>query len=129
MAINTSRDQDDDVQHSWSPAVITNLILLGRLVERGDPEALAQVLRPIAASLADKASEIRDPASVLLDLGRVADSMLTTISAVIRAWKLNQADDEETRIDVELALKGLRGVRVALHSLYKEAEFLAGDAS
>jgi hypothetical protein len=97
----TSRDQDDDVAANWTTREIADRI------DRGDPEALAEVLRPLAARLANQASTVTDPRSVLLDLSRVVDSIHAAVATVVSDNELGaDSDMDAPSASAESALRG-----------------------
>lgn len=102
----TSRDQDNNVAANWTTREITDHI------DRGDPEALAEALRPFAARLANQAGAVTDPGGVLLDLGHVVDSIRAAVTVIVARYELAEqfdtAEDAPTRDAVE-ALVGAVG--------------------
>jgi hypothetical protein len=111
----TSFDQDQGGHDEWSPADIAARVALG------DPEGLAHVLRATAAQLADAAGptggRVTDPRTVLLDLGRAADSMAAAVRAVIVRDELHSHDDEGVQDQCAEAMTCLLGASAALDGL------------
>lgn len=113
--IYRSSDQDDDGHTEWTPADVA------AKVADGDPECLAQVVRVLAVLLADAAGprgdRVTDPRTVLLDLGRAADSLAAVARAVIIRDELGKHDDEGVQDWAGEAVTCLLGASSALDCL------------
>jgi hypothetical protein len=110
MIAHTSRDQDSQVYNGWSNADIK-----AKLFDVY-PESVAHALRPLVARFADNTDKITDPATVLLDLGHIVDSLAGAATELIRDYGLDQGDPDIRR-DIDEALTGLHAASAALDSL------------
>jgi len=93
VMIVTSRDVYDGVHTNWTTAEIADRI------DRGDPEALTEALRPIAARLATQAGGVSDPGSVMLDLSRAVESIAAAVSVIAAGRDLAEKGDPLTAVD------------------------------
>lgn len=108
--MTTARDQDDNVHHLWTTGEIADRI------SDGTPEGKAIALRPIAAGLADQASDVTDPASILIDLARVLESIRSAVATIVDAHELAEQFDNDGDGDAPTATANI-GLIAAIGSL------------
>lgn len=105
-----SRDQADENHKVWNPEDIVTWFA------DGNPEALAEVMRPVAALLADRAEQVTDPRTVLLDLSHVVESLLSATLTLADAHELAKGNPIMCA-DVDIATTGLRAAVGALGAI------------
>jgi hypothetical protein len=75
-------------------------------IDRGDPEAAAEVIREMAARLCDKARTATDPRDIALDLGYAVTNIGSAV-AVVLADAIEDAHPDG-RVRAQAMLDGLR---------------------